>query len=321
MRELAGKVAVVTGAASGIGRALALRFAAEGMTLMLADVDHGGLAETAAYAREAARSWAAAQTPAAADTRAAGRRGSAGSGSAGSGLAGSGLAGWADGRAAGEVRTQITDVSDAAAVAHLADRCFGELGAVHVLCNNAGVYQGGHMWTRTEEDFAWLLGVNLWGVLHGIRAFVPRMIEQDVEGHVVNTVSVAGLSAAPGSGGYAVSKHAALAASLALAQDLAAADAKLRVTALCPGAVRTRIADSARVRPPTLATTPGPDELDAREHVSRRAERGIDPAEVAELAVAAIREERFLVLTDAAHAARLHRQYEVLLRGGLPLQR
>jgi NAD(P)-dependent dehydrogenase (short-subunit alcohol dehydrogenase family) len=271
VRELAGKVAVVTGAAGGIGRALALRFAAEGMTLMLADVDHGGLAETAATAGQ--------------DTR---------------------------------VLTQITDVSDAAAVAHLADRCFGELRAVHVLCNNAGVYQGGHMWTRDEEDFAWPLGVNLWGVLHGIRAFVPRMIEQDTEGHIVNTVSVAGLFAAPGSGAYAVSKHAALAASLALAQDLAATGAKLRVTALCPGAVRTRIADSARTRPAGLAATPSQDEVRALEQVGRLAAAGIEPSEVADLVVAAIREERFLVLTDPAHAARLRLQTETLLTGKLP---
>jgi NAD(P)-dependent dehydrogenase (short-subunit alcohol dehydrogenase family) len=270
VRELVGKVAVVTGAASGIGRALALRLAAEGMTLMLTDVDHGGLAETAALAGD------------------------------------------------GKVLTQITDVSDAAAVAHLANRCFGELGAVHVLCNNAGVYQGGHMWTRGEEDFAWLLGVNLWGVLHAVHAFVPRMIEQDTEGHIVNTVSVAGLFAVSGSGGYALSKHAALAASQALAQDLAAVGAKLRVTALCPGAVRTRIAESERVRPSVLAGSPTQDEVEALEQVGRAAAGGIEPSEVADLAVQAIREERFLVLSDPKYAARLRLQTETLLTGNLP---
>jgi NAD(P)-dependent dehydrogenase (short-subunit alcohol dehydrogenase family) len=270
VRELSGKVAVVTGAASGIGRALAVRFAGEGMTLMLADVDPGGLAETAALAGDA------------------------------------------------RVLTQIVDVSDAAAVQHLADRCYGELGAVHVLCNNAGVFQGGHMWTRGEEDFAWLLGVNLWGVLHGIRAFVPRMIAQDTEGHIVNTVSVAGLFATRGAGGYAVTKYAALAASQALAQDLAAAGSRLRVTALCPGAVRTRISDSARVRPAELAGTPTQDEVDVAASVGRSAARGIDPAEVAELVVRAIHEERFLVLTDPKYAARLRSQTETLLTGNLP---
>ncbi|MFB4283020.1 SDR family NAD(P)-dependent oxidoreductase [Nonomuraea sp. MTCD27] len=270
MRELSGKVAVVTGAASGIGRALALRFAAEGMALMLADVDHGGLARTAALAGDA------------------------------------------------KVLTQITDVSDASAVRHLANRCFGELGAVHVLCNNAGVFQGGHMWTRAAEDFAWLLGVNVWGVLHGIHEFVPRMIEQDTEGHIVNTVSVAGLFATPGAGGYAVTKYAALAASLALAQDLAATGSKLRVSALCPGAVRTRIGDSDRTRPPSMVTDPTPDEVDSRESVSRAAEGGIEPSEVADLVVTAIHEERFLLLTDPKYAARLRLQTETLLTGHLP---
>ncbi|WP_043623782.1 SDR family NAD(P)-dependent oxidoreductase [Nonomuraea candida] len=271
MRELSGKVAVVTGAASGIGRALALRFAAEGMTLMLADVDHGGLARTAALAGRETR-----------------------------------------------VLTQITDVSDAWAVRHLANRCFGELRAVHVLCNNAGVFQGGHMWTRGEEDFAWLLGVNVWGVLHGIREFVPRMIAQDTEGHIVNTVSVAGLFTSPGTGGYAVGKHAALAASLSLAQDLAATGSRLRVTALCPGAVRTRIAESDRSRPAGLPATPTPDEVDSRERAGRAAERGIEPSEVADLAVKAIHEERFLLLTDPRYADRLRAQTETLLTGDVP---
>ncbi|MGW4793147.1 SDR family NAD(P)-dependent oxidoreductase [Nonomuraea sp. NPDC004297] len=270
MRELSGKVAVVTGAASGIGRALALRFAAEGMTLMLADIDHGELARTAALAGDA------------------------------------------------EVLTQITDVSDASAVRHLANRCFGELGAVHVLCNNAGVFQGGHMWTRDEDDFAWLLGVNLWGVLHGIHEFVPRMIEQDTEGHIVNTVSVAGLFASPGTGGYAVTKYAALAASLALAQDLAATGAKLRVSALCPGAVRTRIGDSDRTRPSSLSITPTPDEVESREWAGRAAEHGIEPSEVADLVVSGIHDERFLLLTDPRYEARLRAQTEALLTGSLP---
>ncbi|MFI6629659.1 SDR family NAD(P)-dependent oxidoreductase [Nonomuraea fuscirosea] len=293
MRELSGKVAVVTGAAGGIGRALALRFAAEGMTLMLADVDHGGLAETAAMAAAVeVRPGTAATT-----------------GDAGLPVeTGGGV----------QVLTQIADVSDSWAVRHLADRCFGELGAVHVLCNNAGVFQGGHLWTRADKDLDWLLGVNLWGVLHGVQAFVPRMIEQDTEGHVVNTVSVAGLFASPGAGGYSVSKFAALAASLALAQDLAATGAKLRVSALCPGAVDTRIGESERNRPPGLVTTPTPDEVEVRERIGRAAGRGLDPAAVADLVVTGIREERFLLLTDEKYAARLRLQTETLLTGHLP---
>lgn len=270
MRELSGKVAVVTGAASGIGRAMAVRFAAEGMALMLADVEPSGLAETAAMAGN------------------------------------------------GKVLTQITDVSDEAAVQHLANRAFGEFGAVHVLCNNAGVFQGGHMWTRTTEDFAWLLGVNLWGMLHGIQSFVPRMIEQDTEGHIVNTVSVAGLFAAPYSGGYSVSKYAAFAASQSLAQDLAMVGAKLRVTALCPGGVKTQINRSERVRPADLVVARTRDDLDSVAIIDGLVEKGMDPTLVAAQVVEAIHEERFLVLTHPGYDHGLRDQTERLLAGGLP---
>ncbi|MBG0827850.1 SDR family NAD(P)-dependent oxidoreductase [Planomonospora sp. ID67723] len=274
MRELAGKVAVVTGAGSGIGRALAARLAAEGMSLMLADVDPGGLAETASRLETS-----------------------------------TGVA----------ALTQITDVSDAVAVRHLADRAFGELGAVHVLCNNAGVFQGGQMWTRAPEDFAWLLGVNLWGTLHGIHAFVPRMIAQESEGHIVNTVSVAGLFAAPLAGGYSVSKYAAFAASQSLAQDLLMAGSRLRVTALCPGGVRTAINRSERVRPENLLVAERTeDEAFSVEMIDGLVERGIDPAEVAAAAVDAIREERFLALTHPGYADGLREQTEALLAGRLP---
>ncbi|GII03245.1 SDR family NAD(P)-dependent oxidoreductase [Planobispora takensis] len=274
MRELSGRVAVVTGAGGGIGRALASRLAAEGMALMLADVDPGPLAETASEVEAA-----------------------------------TGVT----------VLTQVTDVSDAAAVRHLADRSFGELGAVHVLCNNAGVFQGGRMWTREPEDFAWLLGVNLWGTLHGIHAFVPRMIEQDTEGHILNTVSVAGLFAAPLSGGYSVSKYAALAASQSLAQDLLLAGSRLRVTALCPGGVRTDINRSERVRPENLLVAERTeDERLSADIIDGLVDKGIDPAEVAGAAVAAIREERFLVLTHPRYADGLRDQTEALLSGGLP---
>ncbi|WP_051752230.1 SDR family NAD(P)-dependent oxidoreductase [Streptosporangium amethystogenes] len=271
MRELSGKIAVVTGAGSGIGRALALGLAAEGMALMLADIDPGPLAETASLVEGV------------------------------------------------KVLTEITDVSDRTAVQHLADRTFGELGAVHVLCNNAGVFQGGQMWTREPEDFAWLLGVNLWGVLHGIRAFVPRMIAQDTEGHILNTVSVSGLFAAPFSGAYSVSKYAAFAASQSLAQDLAMAGHKLRVTALCPGGVRTGINRSERVRPENLLVAgPTEDEVASAGIIDGLVERGIDPEQVALAAVAAIREERFLVFTHPGYAAGLREQTEALLAGALP---
>ncbi|GAA5080091.1 NAD(P)-dependent dehydrogenase (short-subunit alcohol dehydrogenase family) [Thermocatellispora tengchongensis] len=275
MKRLAGRVAVITGAAGGIGRAMARRFAAEGMALMLSDIEEKELAATARLAASAPE--------------------------------------------AGKVLTQVTDVSDAAAVRDLADRAFAEFGEVHLLCNNAGVLCGGRIWTREPADFAWSFGVNTWGVLHGIRAFVPRMIEQGTEGHIVNTVSVAGLLAGPYAAPYAVSKYAAFAATQCLAQDLRLAGSRLKVTALCPGVVRTGIARSERNRPPELAATGDSDDGAAmRAFAEDSVRHGIDPAEVAAAVVEAVRAERFLVLTHPRHADGLRAQTRLLLAGEPP---
>ena len=125
---------------------------------------------------------------------------------------------------------------------------------VDVLCNNAGVFQGGLLWECTDADFEWTLGVNLWGILHGIRAFVPRMLAAGTEGHVVNTISMAGLATTPFSGPYNVSKFAAMAATECLAHDLATIGAPIKVSAVCPGLVDTEIARSRRNRPAALVT-------------------------------------------------------------------
>ncbi|RAY16230.1 3-oxoacyl-ACP reductase [Actinomadura craniellae] len=275
MREFRGRVAVVTGAGGGIGRALACRLAAEGMDLALADIDAAALAETAEAARAA------------------------------------GVAGV-------RVMTQAVDVGDEGSVAAFADRAFAELGAVHLLCNNAGVFMGGRMWTRPPADFEWTLRVNLWGILHGVRAFVPRMIEQDADGHVVNTCSVAGLFVGPGAAPYTVSKWAAFAATLSLAQELALDGTRLGVSALCPGGVTTRIHESERVRPAALATEPGEDSAFMNEMIATTVERGIPPREVADRVVDAVRERRFLVLTHPEYAPGLPAQAESLVAGRLP---
>ena len=124
----------------------------------------------------------------------------------------------------------------------------------HVLCNNAGVFQGGLIWECTDADFEWTLGVNLLGILHGIRAFVPRMLAAGTEGHVVNTISMAGLATTPFSGPYDVSKFAAMAATECLAHDLASVGAPIKVSAVCPGLVDTGISRSRRNRPAELVT-------------------------------------------------------------------
>ena len=208
MQELSGRVAVVTGGASGIGHALASRFAQEGMKLVLLDVEAGPL-------DEAARGFEAQGV---------------------------------------EVLAQPLDVSDAAAMDAAGAAVLERFGAVHVLCNNAGVGSGGPMWELTTEDWEFCLRPNLWGVIHGIRVFAKHLVAQD-EGHIVNTASMAGLVSVPGMGPYNVTKHAVVTLSETLYHELAALGSQVGVSVLCPGHVNTRIWESDRNRPEELAAT------------------------------------------------------------------
>lgn len=273
MRDLRGRAAAVTGAGSGIGRALAVRLAREGVSLALADVDADALAET---------------------ERALDPDGGA------------------------TVVTQVADVGDEQSVQAFADSAFASLGEVHLLFNNAGVYMGGRTWTRPAADFEWTLRVNLWGILHGVRAFVPRMIEQGGEGHIVNTCSVAGLFAGPGAAPYTVSKWAAFAATLSLAQELALENSPLRVSALCPGGVQTRIHESERGRPAGLATEPGEDSAFMGEMIAATVAGGIPVEDVVERTLSAVRDGRFLVLTHPEYEPGLAEQAAALAAGRLP---
>lgn len=257
MERFAGRVAVVTGAASGIGLALARALGAEGMKLVLADVEEAALAA-------AERS-----------------------------LAESGV----------EALGVRTDVSDEGSVRALAHAAIGRFGAVHVLCNNAGVMGGaGLCWQIPAEDWAWVLGVNLHGVLHGLRAFVPILLAQD-EGHVLNTASMAGLVSLPLTSPYVVSKHAVVALSEALHHELAGRGPHVGVSVLCPEAVDTRIADAERNRPAALRPATPVDLPERRlvEAATRQALAGATPPEaIAARAVRAIRERRFYVLAEDA---------------------
>ncbi len=219
---------------------------------------------------------------------------------------------------AGGIMSSVCDVSQASQVEALADEVFDRWGAVHVLCNNAGVFVGGVIWERPPEDFEFVLGANLWGILHGIRAFVPRMIAQGTEGHVVNTSSVAGLFGAPFEAPYAVSKFAAFAATESLAQDLAASGSLLKVSVLCPGMITTNIVDSERHRPQHLATELTEDQKFVSGYLAQAVADGMAPDKVAELVVDAIRAERFLVLTHDAYPAQLTERTAQLVAGRLP---
>ena len=210
----------------------------------------------------------------------------------------------------GEALAVPTDVSELSQVEALADRAFATFGRVHVLCNNAGVAVWGGLERATHQDWQWVLGINLWGVIHGIEAFVPRMIAQGEPGHVLNTASMAGLVASQGLGVYNTSKYAVVGLSETLAKDLRPYG--IGVSVLCPMGVDTRIGASERNRPPALA-----NEAAAADAPVGRADapvvlmgRTLSPERVAEMAVAAIRAGRLYVITHEEGLEPLRRRWQ-----------
>ncbi len=272
MQDLNGKVAVVTGAGSGIGRALAQACANEGMRVVAADIEAGALDETMKRLHDAGA----------------------------------------------DATSLVTDVASFDAVVRLADHAYGTYSSVDVLCNNAGVFAGGLMWERPASDFQWTLDVNLWGILNGIRAFVPRMLALGTAAHVVNTVSMAGLCTTPYSGPYDVSKFAALAATECLAHDLAAVGANIKVSMLCPGLVATNIGLADRNRPDELRVEMSPDAAFVTQVLTDETAKGLPPAAVAAMVLDAVRTERFFLPTNASHAPQLRERLDALLAGHLP---
>jgi NAD(P)-dependent dehydrogenase (short-subunit alcohol dehydrogenase family) len=244
VESFVGRVAVVTGGASGIGRALALGLAREGARVVVADRDEAGMAEVVTAIRALG----------------------------------------------GEAIAVPTDVSELGQVQTLTDRAFSAFGKVHVLCNNAGVAVWGGLEAATHRDWQWVLGVNLWGVIHGVEVFVPRMIAQKEPGHILNTASMAGLIASQGLGVYNTSKYAVVGLSETLAKDLRPYG--IGVSILCPIGVDTRIRESERNRPAALR-----NETPAGGEAVNLIGRMLAPETVAEMALAAIRENRLYVIT------------------------
>ena len=220
------------------------------------------------------------------------------------------------GEAGVEHTAQVTDVSDEAAVAALADHAFATFGGVHVLCNNAGVWAGGSTWAQSTADYEWVMGVNVWGVIHGIRHFVPRMIEQDSEGHIVTTSSAAGMFGAAFSGPYAATKFAVFGLTECLAKDLESTESKLRVSVLCPGLVDTGIARSRRNRSDAPEQTEDAAIMDQvlGDMIAGRT----DPDAVAADVVTAIREERFLIVTNQSYADEYIERAKGMATGAIP---
>jgi len=221
-----------------------------------------------------------------------------------------------------EVAGKRTDVSRAEDVEALAKFAADTFGAVHVACNNAGVGMGGSAWQMTVKDWEWMLGVNLWGVIHGIRTFVPIMIAQGDDCHVVNTASGAGLHSRPFLGMYAATKHAVVALSEAMYHELKLTGTRVGVSVLCPAVVNTRIGESERNRPQVLSNAgeaANPAQMAAMEQAFRAAlAAGLPPAEVAAAVLDAIREERFYILTHEETKTRMRAKLEDIIEGRNP---
>jgi len=257
MKQFEGRVAVITGAASGLGRAFADTAAGLGMKLVLADVD----ARALAHATEALQVQGA------------------------------------------EVLSMVVDVSKREHVEELADAAMIRFHGIHLVFNNAGVATGGLIWENSEADWEWVLGVNLWGVIHGVRVFTPIMLEcarrdPNYEGHIVNTASMAGLLNAPAIGVYNVSKHAVVSLSETLYHDLRLVDAPIQASVLCPYFVPTGIAHSEMHRPHELDNDGGPtaSQQAAQALVSKAVDAGkVSPADVARITFDAVREGRFYI--------------------------
>lgn len=275
MEQVAGRVAVITGGASGIGRGIAEAFAAAGMKLVLADVDDEAARVTAEALREGGS----------------------------------------------RVITVHTDVSNAHDVDGLAQRALGEYGAIHVVCNNAGVAYGGvSTWESPLEHWNWVVGVNLMGVVHGVRAFAPILVEQG-EGHIVNTASIAGLITVGGNALYATTKHAVVALSESLFNELAAVARGVHVSVLCPGFVNTSLVRTSARHEPESGDSSARllFQSDAARQLQSLLERATPPSEIGKAVLSAILEERFWILPHREFKTAIRQRCENILEERPPL--
>ncbi len=267
MPNHAGKIAVITGGASGIGRAIADRAGAEGMTVVLIDVDSTTLEEARVE------------------------------------LQSKGVV----------VHARTADVADRAAMVGLAGQIHEEIGETWLLVNNAGVFLSVPFLEMAPEQWEFMIGVNLWGVIHGLHAFLPGMVERN-SGHVVNTSSVDGILTAPNATIYNATKHAVTALSETLYRELEAAQSAVGVSVLCPGAIATNILDSVRHWPARLGAPPAP-----RERTSPSITNLMAPSEVADITFAAIAERRFWILTHPEdNASAMRARTEGAINGSNP---
>lgn len=255
MKEFKGKVAVITGAASGIGRGIAEKCVKEDMKVVLADIEEEALIETEKELKAIEAT----------------------------------------------VMAVVTDVSKASDVEKLAQKTIKEFGAVHLLFNNAGVSLRTLLWEHSLADWKWILSVNLWGIIHGIKYFTPIMLNQNVESHIINTASIMGLM--PASDIYSITKHSIVALSEALSGQLASKSSKVKVSVLCPGFIKSKILYSERNRPTKLLNDPNKVIIHPEMEVNLKAmrqmnENGMDPFEMADNLFQAIKNEEFYIFPD-----------------------
>lgn len=268
MNDFKDKVAVITGAASGIGRGIVNRAAKEGMKIVLADIE----AEALSQAEKELKSSGA------------------------------------------NVISVLTDVTKDKDIEKLAQKTIDTFGEIHLLCNNAGVGIYGLLWECSLSDWKWTMDVNLWGVIHGIRTFIPIMLKQDNECHIVNTASMAGLSSqTPGAGIYSITKYGVVALSEALFIELRGINSKIKVSVFCPSTVSTRIDDSERNRPAEYCDPefePAMDKLfkihpglaSNIETFMQTVKAGLSPNKAGDIVFESIKNDIFYILTDTGLA-------------------
>lgn len=271
MKEFKNKVAVITGAASGIGRGIAEHCIKEGMKVILADINEEDLASVEHELKSLG----------------------------------------------GTVASVPTDVAKRSDVEQLARKSQETFGEVHLLVNNAGVSGGTTPWEATWNDWEWTIGVNLWGVIHGVKVFTPLMLSQNTECHIVNTASTSGLVIGSGAAPYSVTKHAVVALSENLYLTMKHRNAPINVSVLCPGFVKTNIADSVRNKPHEFLDEPVEPSPEARAvgaFMEAAINSGLPPSKVADQVFEAIREEKFYILTDLQWTEAIRLRVENLLR-------
>ena len=281
MQDFERKVAVITGAASGIGRALTEKCIAEGMHVVMADIEEAVLEQVSAELQDTTKN---------------------------------------------KVLPIVTNVALEADLITVRDRAVEEFGGVHLLFNNAGVMAGGNAWNATQKDWDWVLGVNLWSVIYGLRVFIPQMLKQDTPCHIVNTASVAGLIGGSTNAPYSVTKHGVVALTENLSVDLQAKNAQIGCSVLCPGGVNTNIFDSGRNRPSELANEEAPAAPTVEGGQRMANIRGIlrksmQPAEIAEIVFDAIRHNRLYILTQDRFDEMIRTRAENIITGTNPVRR